>query len=263
MKKIIKIFSIVLILFLVITTKQTYADNYKMMELIPQDKKVTVRGDIFLYKDVEYKDGKVTFGQIKNITDENRKVTISLAFFDEERYNITIINYCSDTDILEPNAIKENYVIQLDESNFREGKKLKDIKYYAFLSENKTCRLGGEKEYVGRRIEDINRLGNSEMPSGAKLLLKIVKVIAIILIILFLIKFLFTGAYRNMNGDDVRAEFDYVNKQKEKERKRQKFLNPKVAKEKGPNKSDKILSQEESENKQENKDNSDLHNMYK
>ena len=263
MKRTINLLSIALILILTFTTKQVFADNYKMMELIPQDKVVTIRGDIFLYKNVEYKNGKITFGQIKNITDEKKQITISLAFFDEEKENITIINYCSTEDVLEPNSIKQNYEIQIDRTKLTEDKKINDIKYYAILSENKSCRLGGEKEYVGRRIEDINRLGNSEMPSEAKLLLRVIEVIVIILVIIFLYKFLFTGAYRNMDGEDVRAEFDYVNKQKAKERKKQKYINPNIPKEKGPNKSEKIKAQEDAENKQEKKDNSDLHNMYK
>ena len=44
----------------------------------------------------------------------------------------------------------------------------------------------------------------------------------VVLLILFLYKFLFTGAYRNMDGEDMRADFAYINKQKERERERQR-----------------------------------------
>lgn len=259
MKRIIKVLSVIILLLMV---TPVFADNYKMMELIPQDKKVTIRGDIFLYKDIECKNGKITFGQIKNISDEKKKITVSLAVFDEDRNNITIVNHCVDEE-LEPNQIKENYEIELDRSKFADNKKVKDIKYYAILSENKSCRMGGEKEYVGRKITEINRLGNNTTPYGVKLLIRIVEVIVVVLILLFLYKFLFTGAYRNMDGEDVRAEYDYINKQKEKERNKKKFINPNVKQEKEPTKSEKVLAQEEKENKKENKDNTDLQNMYK
>ena len=99
MKKIINILSIIVIVVLTITTKEVFADNYKMMELIPHDKKVTIRGDNFLYKDIEFKNARINIGQIKNISDEDKKITISLAFFDEDKNNITIINYTNRNNI--------------------------------------------------------------------------------------------------------------------------------------------------------------------
>lgn len=263
MKKIINILSILVIVVLTITTKEVFADNYKMMELIPHDKKVTIRGDNFLYKDIEFKNARINIGQIKNISDEDKKITISLAFFDEDKNNITIINYCSNDEVLAPKQTKDNYEISIDVSKLAENKKIKDIKYYAVLSENKSCRLGGEKEFVGRKIDQINKIGDSELPTGAKLLLNVIKVVIGLLVVFFLYKLLFTSSYDNMNGDDVRKEFKYINKEKERERNKKTFINQNVKEEKKPTKSEKVLAQEKEENNKEKNKDSDLQNMYK
>lgn len=260
MKKLIQIF---IILIIVISSKAVYADSYKMMELIPKDKKVTIRGDQLLYKDVEFKEGKIVIGQIKNITDEKKSITISIGLFGKDKRNISIINYCSTEDALETNQVIENYQIPIDEEKFDKDKTINDIKYYAIISENKSCRLGGAKEYVGEKINRINKLGDNSLPSSVTMLLNIVKYFVIGFIIIFLYKFLFTGSYRNMDGEDMRADFAYINKEKEKERERQRKLNPKKPKTIKQTKSDKVLAQEKEEQEKENKDDSNLHNFYK
>ena len=260
MKKLIQIF---IILIIVISSKTVYADSYKMMELIPKDKKVTIRGDQLLYKDVEFKEGKIVIGQIKNITDEKKSITISIGLFGKDKRNISIINYCSTEDALETNQVIENYQIPIDEEKFDKDKTINDIKYYAIISENKSCRLGGAKEYVGEKINRINKLGDNSLPSSVTMLLNIVKYFVIGFIIIFLYKFLFTGSYRNMDGEDMRADYAYINKEKEKERERQRKLNPKKPKTIKQTKSDKVLAQEKEEQEKENKDDSNLHNFYK
>lgn len=260
MKKLIQIF---IILIIVISSKTVYADSYKMMELIPKDKKVTIRGDQLLYKDVEFKEGKIVIGQIKNITDEKKSITISIGLFGEDKRNISIINYCSTEDALETNQVIENYQIPIDEEKFDKDKTINDIKYYAIISENKSCRLGGAKEYVGEKINRINKLGDNSLPSSVTMLLNIVKYFVIGFIIIFLYKFLFTGSYRNMDGEDMRADYAYINKEKEKERERQRKLNPKKTKTIKQTKTDKVIAQEKAEKEKENKDDSNLHNFYK
>lgn len=263
MKKIIKIMKILLVLVFVLSSKSVYADSYKMMELIPKDKMVTIRGDQLLYKDIELKDGKIVIGEIKNITDEKKSITISIGLFGSDRRNITIINYCSTEDALETNGVTENYQIPIDEDKFDKDKTLGDVKYYAIIGENKSCRLGGAKEYVGEKISRINRLGNNALPSSVTMLLNIVKYFIIGFVILFLYKFLFTGSYRNVDGEDMRADYAYINKEKEKERERQRKLNPKKPKTIKQTKTDKVIAQEKAEKEKENKDDSNLHNFYK
>ena len=263
MKRIVKIMNILLVFVFVLSSKSVYADSYKMMELIPKDKKVTIRGDQLLYKDIEIKEGNIVIGQIKNITDEKKSITISIGLFGSDRRNITIVNYCSTEDALETNGVTENYQIPIDEDKFDKDKTLGDVKYYAIIGENKSCRLGGAKEYVGEKISRINRLGNNALPSSVTMLLNIVKYFIIGFVILFLYKFLFTGAYRNVDGEDMRADFAYINKQKEIGRERERKLHPKKPKTIKQTKSDKVLAQEKKESAHENKDDSNLHNFYK
>ena len=50
MKKIVSLLSIIIVMFITVSIKQVYADIYKMMELIPHEKTVAIRGDLFLYE---------------------------------------------------------------------------------------------------------------------------------------------------------------------------------------------------------------------
>ena len=258
----------ILLLVLLITIISTSiinvnADNYKMRELIPLDEKTTIRADSLLYKDVSYKKGKIVIGSIKNISNEKKPITISVGLFDKNRRNILVINYCSDEDFLDPKGVYDDYVIDIDESIFDDNVSISDIKYISVLSENSHCRLGGEKEFVGKRVNDMYIFFSGELPQSVKLLLNIVKVVIVLLVALFLYKFLFTNAYRNMDGDDVRKEFKYRNKQNAKKREEELKRNPPKPKEKKKTKTDKVLEQEKLEKEKEHKDHSDLHNFYK
>ena len=72
MKRIIGVITVIVTLLMI---TNVYADNYKMRELIPHDKKITIRGDNILYKDIEYKDGTITIGTIKNQSEDKRNIT--------------------------------------------------------------------------------------------------------------------------------------------------------------------------------------------
>ena len=91
----------------------------------------------------------------------------------------------------------------------------------------------------------------------------IIKWIGVVLVVGFLYKFLFTGAYRNIDGEDVRQEYTYINKELRKEREKDAKENPPKPKEVKKNKSDEIIEQERIQNEKDLLDDSDLHNMYK
>lgn len=260
MKRIMGIFLLLLTLFSIYEVK---AANYGMRELIPNDIKTTIRGKNLLYKDIEYNDGKIVIGELKNLSNEKKSITISIGIFNSKKRNIGIINYCTTENTLDPKSSSLNYQIQIDKKVLGSEYSLNDIKYYAVLSENNNCRLGGEKEFEGKRIKDVNAFEANELSSSALLLINIVKVITAALVVIFIYKFLFTKAYRNIDNEDVRADFDYINKQKAKEREREAKINPPKPKPVKKTKSDKVLAQEKEEHEKENKDNSNLHNLYK
>ena len=75
MKRIMGIFLLLLTLFSIYEVK---AANYGMRELIPNNIKTTIRGKNLLYKDIEYNDGKIVIGELKNLSNEKKSITISI-----------------------------------------------------------------------------------------------------------------------------------------------------------------------------------------
>ncbi len=274
-----KIITIITILAATLLTIPVHAANYEMRELIPVDTKTTIVTEHFSYQDFYYNDNKmeastlknnfIIFGNIKNISDEELPVSISVGLFDADKKNIGIVNYCSTFDkvsvvagtILKPEEEK-TYVIEVNKKYLPEDKSVNDIKYIAILSENINCRVTGSQEFIGKKVEDI-KIGKTSLleNSTTKLFLKIITVLIGVGIIIFLYKFLFTNSFRNFDGDDVRREFVYKNKQLAKEREN----NPPEIKEQKPlsAKSNEVKTQELNENKNSNKEGTDLHNLYK
>ena len=253
---------IVLLLILLGITIPVHAANYEMKELIPEDITTTIRGHYFLYKDLSYSNGIVKFGTIENQSDETRKITISIGLFNEKKKNIGTINYCVE-DILGPKETKTDYLIEVKGSYLVDGQKFSNIKYIAILSENENCRKEGAKDFEGQSVEEIGIAKNTSVTDSAVMLLNIIKVIAVILVALFLYKFVFTTAYRNMDGEDVRQEFTYINKQLRKKREKDLRENPPQPKVVKTHKTKEIIEQEKIQNEKDQQNDSDLHNMYK
>ena len=240
-----------------------HAANYEMRELIPVGVETTIRAESLLYQKFSYEDGVITFSKIKNNSNEEKPLTISIGLFNSKKKNIGTINYCSTENKLSPKEEKENFQIEVTSKYLEEEKTTEDVKYIAILSDNSSCRIDGAYDFLGQKVEKIGQIKNTSVTDSAIMLLNMLKVIAIILFILFLYKFLFTNAYRNINGDDVRQEYAYINKQLRKERE-EKAKNekpePKVVK---THKTKEIIDQEKIQNEKDLKDDSDLHNFYR
>lgn len=274
-----KIIGIILFIAIILGTTSVHAANYEVNELIPVNTTTTIVTNNFSYKRFSYnenaleskiiKSNSIVFENIKNLTDEELPVSISIGLFDKDKRNIGTVNYCSTNDkssfvagtILGPRE-ERDYVIEINKKYLAPDKSVKDVKYIAVLSDNINCRVAGSQDYVGKKIEDIITSKRSILEyNSTKFFLKTFSIISILLLIIFLYKFLFTNSFRNFNGDDVRKEFVYKNKQLAKERKKNpKPIPQKVVKEK---KTSIVLKQEKDENKKENKEGTDLHNMYK
>lgn len=219
MKRIINVISIIILLITITAGLNVKASNYEMRELIPTGTKTTIRSKNLLYKNFYYENGFVNFATIKNNSKEKQKISISIGLFDENKKNIGTIFYCSD-ETLSPKEERDNYMIDVKGSYIEEGKNYSDIKYIAVLDDNSSCKKEGSYEYLGQTVEEIGMPKNTQLSDNAKLLLNMLEVIGIVLVILFLFKFLFTNAYKNMDGTDVRQEYAYINKQLRKERER-------------------------------------------
>lgn len=250
------------------------AANYEIRELIPINIKTTIVTDNFSYKSFYFNHNEdsstannnyIVFSGIKNLSDGDLPISISIGLFGEDKKNIGTINYCSSSSE-SSNILKSKeevtYSIEVSDKYLAEDKTVDDIKYIAVLSENSNCRTTGSLDYVGETVEEIGQFKNNTLSDDTLFLIKILSVVGGVLLILFLYKFLFTNAFRNFNGDDVRQEYTYINKQLRRKREDDERNKPYVEPKKKTNKSSQVLHQEE-EAKNEDKTGTDLHNLYK
>ncbi len=252
------VFLILLLVFMVVPVD---AANYEMKELIPEGITTTIRGDYFLYKDIAYKEGVISFTHIKNLSSESRKLSISIGLFGEDKKNIGTINYCEGD--LKSQEKKDKFVIDVKKSYMSRDKSFKDIKYISVLNENPNCRTEGALDFEGQTVEQIGLPKNTSLDKHVKDLILIVEIVAAILVVLFVYRFVFTPAYQNMDGTDTRQEYAYINKQLRKEREHELKVNPPKPKEVKKNKTDEQKEQEKIEQEKVKNQDVDLFDMYK
>ena len=256
MKKIVKI---LVVLLLLVVTKNVYAANYQIRELIPVKIKTTVVTKNFSYRRFQYNDGKIEFEGIKNLTDKDIPITISIGLFNKDKKNIGTINYC---DYTISNKEEVKYDIDVTKDYLGKDYSISDIKYISVLGDNINCRTDGSDEFIGQTVEEIGYAKNNTLDSKTELTLKILGTLGGLLLLLFLYKFLFTRNYENIDGSDVRQGYKRVNEDLKKEREEELRRNPPKPKEVKKVKTDEVLKQEEEASK-EDKSSTDLHNLYK
>jgi len=254
-----KVLWMILLLSIVIPV---HAANYSMKELIPENTKTTIRGEHLLYKEISYQAGIIRLLAIKNNSKDEYKPSISVGLFDKNKKNIGTVNYCLDEGLASKQG-KDNVSIEIKDNYLVQKKVLTDIKYIAVLGENLNCRTDGATEYIGQTVDQIGMAKNNTLTDSEMLVVNMVKWIGVVLVVWFLYKFLFTGAFRNVDGEDVRCEYTYINKELKKEREHEAKVNPPKPKEVKLNKSKEIMEQERIQNEKDLLDDSDLHNMYK
>lgn len=277
MKRIISLITLIAIVTLTIPVQ---AANYELKELIPVNTPTTIVTNNFSYKEFYYNDNEleastlknnfIIFKGIKNISSKDLPVSISVGLFDKDKKNIGTINYCSSSDktsVVAETILKkgeeQSYVIEINKKYLADKKTVKDIKYIAVLGDNITCRVQGSQDFVGMTVEEIGIKKNSIIDSNTEFLIKIMTFIIVILVIIFLYKFLFTNRFRNFDGEDVRQEFAYRNKELKNEREYIARTSPPKEKPRPKTKEDYIKEQETQEGQKENQEKSDLHNFYK
>ena len=79
MKNIIKI----VLLLLTISIINTKAANYSIRELIPVNIETTIVTDNFSYKSLYYNNNYVVFKGIKNLSNEDLPISITIGLFDK------------------------------------------------------------------------------------------------------------------------------------------------------------------------------------
>lgn len=255
--------TIFLLLLFMATLMPIKAANYEIRELIPKDSATTIVTNNFSYKSFSYNSNaeQIEFKSIKNLTDEDLPISISIGLFDENNKNIGIINLCSTTEIIRSKEERPFIIKVLD--YLAEEKTAKDIKYIAIIDDNINCRTQGGLDYVGKEIDDIGIIKKSIIDGNTKFAFTVFTIIIIILLIIFIYRFLFTNAYRNFDGEDVRKEYAYINKKLKKEREKAEKNAPPTSPKIKTDKTDLVREQEIKEGAQENKEKTELHNLYK
>ncbi len=250
---------------LLLLPQGVYAQNYGIRELIPLEIENTLVTHNFSYKRFYYyqKQNWIIFDGIKNLSDEEKPISISIGLFGKNKRNIGTINYCGkDTgEILKANE-EESFTIKVNNQYLGNEYSLDDIRYIAVLSDNSNCNVEGSLNYIGQTVQEIGYSKNSILDSSTEMLLKILTVLGAALVGIFLYKFLFTRSYQDIDGEDTRREFKYRNRKLREKRKYEAKVNPPVPKEKKKVKTDEVLEQEENA-KNEDKNGSELHNYYK
>lgn len=275
-----KIIFFITILVITLVSQNVYAANYNIKELIPVNNHTTIGTNNFRYIDFYYNDNEmeadglknnfIIFSKIKNVSDEKKAVTVSIGLFDKDKKNIGTINYCSTKDKtsvvagteLNPDEEK-SYVIEVNKKYLADKKTVKDIEYISILSDNPNCTTGSSLDFVGQTVDEIGQIKNTGLSDDAELLIKILTGIGVVAIIIFVYNFMFSTRYKNFNGEDVRQEYSYINKELEAKRKYDAIHNPTPPKKVKEVKTQGVKAQEERENSNANKESSDLHNFYK
>lgn len=275
-----RIIFFITILVITLVSQNVYAANYNIKELIPVNNHTTIGTNNFRYIDFYYNDNEmeadglknnfIIFSKIKNVSDEKKAVTVSIGLFDKDKKNIGMINYCSTKDKtsvvagteLNPDEEK-SYVIEVNKKYLADKKTVKDIEYISILSDNPNCTTGSSLDFVGQTVDEIGQIKNTGLSDDAELLIKILTGIGVVAIIIFVYNFMFSTRYKNFNGEDVRQEYSYINKELEAKRKYDAIHNPTPPKKVKEVKTQGVKAQEERENSNANKESSDLHNFYK
>lgn len=254
MNRIVKIFLILVVCF---SFKTVYAENYKLKELIPYNVDTTIHTDNFSYKGIRFDEEGVHFNGIKNLTDKKLPISVSIGIFDKRGINIGTINYC-DIDL--EGKTEMSFLIEFSDKYLAKNKKIEDIKYIALLGDNINCRTKGSTDYVGQDVDKLGITHKEKLDKSTELFLSILTVVAGAFLVFIVYKLIFTRAYRNMNGNDVRKAYESINKELKEMREEEEKNKEEPIEE--FTKSQDIIDQENNA-KNEEKENTDLHNMYK
>lgn len=254
MKKIIKIF---LVLLVCLSIKTVYAENYKLKELIPYNVDTTIHTDNFSYIGIRFDEKGIHFNGIRNITDEKKPISISIGLFDRRGINIGTVNYCDFE--LDGNT-EMSYIIKYD-GYLSKKNKISDIKYIAVLGDNINCRTKGSEDYLGKSISKMGVTYDGKLDDQTGLFISILAIVGGALFVFLLYKLIFTKSFRNVDGKEVRKAYEDINKELKQKRMKEMMNEVEVLDEKS-SKPEEIIKQEE-EAKNEDKEGTDLHNLYK
>lgn len=249
MKRMIRVLLVLIVCF---SFKTVYAENYKLKELIPYNIDTTIHTDNFSYKGIRFDEKGVHFNGIKNLTKDKLPISISVGLFDKKGINIGTINYCDSS--LEGGQ-ELSFLIKFGDGQLGNNKKIKDIKYISVLGDNINCRTQGSKDYLGQSVDKLGIIHNNKLDNQTEILLSILTVIAGVFLIFVVYKLIFTRAYRNVDGNEVRESYEELNRELKELREQEEKEEIEVLE---PESKEEIEILEE-----EKEEDTELHNLYK
>ena len=244
------------------------AKDYQPLDLIPIETEGHVTTDNYFYHGIYYDTNESTslmsndtikFDRIKNLDNEERYISVSIGFFDSNKDNIGIYNYCSSKDnkVKLKQSEEKPLTLTINDDYLSEGKTLKDVKYITVMSDNPNCNSGYNYDLVGRKAGYIEYKDPEKYDYGY---IKYYLYVLILIVVILLIKFVFdmtinknsriTNRILGVSEKDLRSNeeikkeyFERMEIEKQKRKKPEKKRDI------------KDISQEDG--------NTDLHNMYK
>ena len=252
-----KLTKIILLLLMIVSWKNIQALSYKMKELIPIHSTITMTTSHFSYKNMQFNKDTITFTGIKNLSEDDSPISISIGLFGKNKKNIGTVYICDTNKILKHKEEQE-YTIHNISEYLMAKKTTKDIYYLSILSENKGCRTAGSKDYIGQKVEEIGKINKNTISDDIIIFNKVLIVVGLIIIIPIIYKAFFTSSLKNIDGNAVRN--DYKNWQEIKKDKEPKIIKKPIAYKEFKTKE---IRKQEKEAREEEKNDTALHNLYK
>ena len=209
------------ILFLSFTLN-VEASEYGLYQLIPVNSDATVETENFVYSNFYYNDNEmqanalksnhVIFSSIKNISKEERPISISIGVFDKDKKNIGIVNYCSSNEkySLLPTSIKSGeemaYSVGVMSKHIVDGRNITEVKYIAVLGDNADCKMAGTSEGEGMTVEEMKESeGETRIGKNTMYFMYAVGGVVGLVFIVFILKFILTGG--KTREDVIREQY--------------------------------------------------------
>ena len=244
------------------------AKDYELKTLIPVDEKASVSTDHFFYHDFSFSSKEISsiiqqrsidFDGIKNLDNQDRNISITIGFFNENKRNIGLFNYCSEKDssnrVLKPNEERE-YVIYINNKLLADKSTVNDIKYISIMSENPNCNNGTNYDYVGKKIEYIEFEDKADYDYTY---IKYCLYVLILILVILVAKFIFDVTI-NKDGRLTDKIFGISRDKRTNEEIRDEYFK---RREEENIRNKKVEKKEEIKDISQEDGNTDLHNMYK
>ena len=211
----------VCILFLAFTLN-VKAREYGLYQLIPVNSDATVETENFVYSNFYYNDNEmqanalksnhIIFSSIKNISKEERPISISIGVFDKDKKNIGIVNYCSSNEkySLLPTSIKSGeemaYSVGVMSKHIVDGRNITEVKYISVLGDNVDCKMAGTSEGEGMTVEEMKENeGQVKIGKNTMYFMYAAGGVVGLVVLVFILKFIFTGG--KSREDVIREQY--------------------------------------------------------